>query len=488
MDLLGSPYKPMSVPVLSVAQMRDWEKATWAAKRTPAEVISRVGHIVTAYARHLTRAGDAILILAGRGHNGDDARKVVQNLTDREVTLLNVLDPETGLKEFTSLLSLPPALIVEGLFGIGLRGALEGPWGKLIDKINRARVPILSVDVPAGLNADTGEPMGTAIRATFTLTLGAPKRGLLAPSALPYVGRLQVAPHIGLLPCPHAGELLWTLPEDFAEFPPVRPFEAHKGSFGHLALVSGSLGYHGAAVLATRAALRAQPGLVTTVVPEEAFVPIASQLQAAMVRPWKMGLPNSATAVLFGPGLAGPDVPPELQADLVRLWKDSPLPVIADASGLDWLPPGRVHSGAARVITPHPGEAARMLATSVAAIQADRPEAVRDLSKRFGHCWVVLKGHQTIVGNAKEQLYINCSGNPALAQGGSGDVLAGFLAGLLAQPSLAGNPLLTLRYAVWQHGATADLLCVERTNWTVEDLLNRLGDRKRVPIPTFALG
>jgi ADP-dependent NAD(P)H-hydrate dehydratase / NAD(P)H-hydrate epimerase len=477
----------MSVPVITVAQMRDWEKATWAAKRTPAEVISRVGHIVTTYARQLTRAGDAILILAGKGHNGDDARKVVQNLTDREVTLLNVLDPEAGLKEFTSLLSLPPALIVEGLFGIGLRGSLTGPWHKLIDRINRSRVPILSVDVPAGLNADSGEPLGTAIRASYTLTLGAPKRGLLAASALPYVGRLLVAPNIGLLPCPHTSDLLWTLPEDFAEFPPARPFEAHKGSFGHLTIAAGSLGYHGAAVLATRAALRAQPGLVTTLVPENIYAPVAGQLQAAMVRPWGMGLPEGPTAVLFGPGLAHPDLPSEIKTALTGLWKDAAIPVIADASGLDWLPPGRVHSKAARVITPHPGEAGRMLGTTADAVQADRPAAVRELSRQFGQCWVVLKGHQTIVGSAKGELYINCSGNPGLAQGGSGDVLAGFLAGLLAQPSLAANPLPTLRYAVWQHGITADRFAGEPSNWTVEDLLVRLGSRREVSLSACGL-
>jgi NAD(P)H-hydrate epimerase len=468
----------MSVPVITVAQMRDWEKATWAAQRTPAEVISRVGHIVTACARQLTRAGDAILILAGKGHNGDDARKVVQNLTDREVTLLNVLDPEAGLKQFNSLLSLPPALIVEGLFGIGLRGALEGPWVRLIERINRARVPILSVDVPAGLNADTGEPLGAAIRASFTLTLGAPKRGLLAAAALPYVGRLQVAPHIGLLPCPHTSDLVWTLPEDFAEFPPPRPFEAHKGTFGHLAIVAGSLGYHGAAVLATQAALRAQPGLVTTVVPEDVYLPVASQLRAAMVRPWNRGLPEGATAVLLGPGLAHPELPTDLKAVLATLWRDATVPVIADASALDWLPPGRVHSKTPRIITPHPGEAARLLGSTPQAVQSDRPGSTRELSKRYGQSWVVLKGHQTIVGSAKGQLCINGSGNPALAQGGSGDVLAGFLAGLLAQPTLATNPLLTLRYAVWQHGAAADRLGARRSNWTVEDLLAEIGSQR----------
>jgi NAD(P)H-hydrate epimerase len=467
----------MSVPVITVAQMREWEKVTWAAKRTPAEVISRVGHIVTAYARQLTRPGDAILIVAGKGHNGDDARKVVQNLTDREVNLLNVLDPETGLKEFHSLLSLPPALIVEGLFGIGLKGSLVGAWGRLIDRINRSRVPILSVDVPAGLNADTGEPQGAAIRATYTLTLGAPKRGLLAASALPYVGRLVVAPNIGLVPCPHASDEQWTLPEDFADYPPARPADGHKGSFGHLGIVAGSVGYHGAAVLATRGALRAQPGLVTTLVPQGIYLAVASQLQAAMVRPWtsELPIPDTCTALLCGPGLAGTDLPPQLKAQVAQLWKESPRAMIVDASALEWLPAGRIASRATRVITPHPGEAARLLGGEVAEIQSDRPAALRELSKRLGQCWVVLKGHQTVVGAAKGALYINPSGNPLLAQGGSGDVLAGFLSGLLTQPALDANPLLAARYAVWQHGTTADHLSAERPNWTVEDMVGCLG-------------
>ena len=296
----------MPVPVISVAQMREWEKATWAAKRTPAQVISRVGHIVTARAKQLTRPGDLILILAGKGHNGDDARQTGQNLSDREVALLNVADAETALKEFNSLLSMPPALIIDGLFGIGLNRPLEGAWVKLIEKVNRSRIPVLSIDVPSGLNADAGQPEGAAFRAAVTLTLGAPKKGLLKASAWPYVGRLDVAPDIGLVPCPHEGEVLWTLPQDFDSFPPSRPVDGHKGTFGHLVIIAGSLGYHGAAVLAARGAARAQPGLVTVFVQESVYQPVAGQLQSAMVRPWRPGvkLPDSCSAVLFGPGLA----------------------------------------------------------------------------------------------------------------------------------------------------------------------------------------
>ena len=125
----------MPAPVISVAQMREWEKATWAAKRTPAQVISRVSHIVTSRAKQLTRPGDLIVILAGKGHNGDDARQAGHNFSDHEVALLNAVDPAAALKQFNSHLSLRPALIVDGLFGIGLNRPLEAPWIRLIEKV-----------------------------------------------------------------------------------------------------------------------------------------------------------------------------------------------------------------------------------------------------------------------------------------------------------------------------------------------------------------
>src|SRR5258708_22318094 len=191
---------PMPAPVISVAQMRKWERASWAAGRNEVEVISRVGHLVTARARQMTRPGDLIVVLAGKGHNGDDARHTSQNLNDREIYLLNVTDPKSGLEEFRSQLSLQPALVIDGLFGIGLDRPLDSHWIKMIEEINAACIPILAIDVPSGLNADSGEPHGAAIRATVTLTLGAPKRGLTLAKAWPYVGRLEVEPDIGLVP------------------------------------------------------------------------------------------------------------------------------------------------------------------------------------------------------------------------------------------------------------------------------------------------
>ncbi len=470
----------MPIPIITVDQMRNWEKATWAAKRTPTEVISRVGHLITARTRQLTRPGDSILILAGKGHNGDDARQVVLNLTDREVTLLNVTDPKAALREFKSLLSLPPTLIIEGLFGIGLKGPLEGDWANLINSINGSGIPILAVDVPAGLNANTGTPMGASIQATHTLTLAAPKRGLVQAHAAPYVGRLELVPDIGLVTLPLPSDLQWTVPKDFEDFPPPRRVDAHKGHFGHIVIYAGSLGYHGAAILAARGALQAQPGLVTLIVPENVYVPIASQIQAAMVHPWRPEhpLPTSTTAILFGPGMAAPDLPPSLKTELREHWTHLPFPIVADASALDWLPPGKCKAKANRVITPHPGEAARLLGSSVKAVQADRPAALRALSERYGGAWVILKGHLTLIGRNKGELFVNSSGNPWLAQGGSGDLLAGFLSALLAQPALALNPLAAIRFAVWQHGATADVLAAEKPGWTIDHLAHQLAQRR----------
>jgi hydroxyethylthiazole kinase-like uncharacterized protein yjeF len=163
-----------------------------------------------------------------------------------------------------------------------------------------------------------------------------------------------------------------------------------------------------------------------------------------------------------------------------RLWRDVLLPVIVDASALDWLPLGHVPRNCIRIITPHPGEAARLLQTTVPHVQADRPHAVREISRRFGDCWVVLKGHQTLIGRSRGEIFVNASGNPHLAQGGSGDVLAGFIAGLLAQPPLQADTGKMLRYAVWQHGFAADALQDQRANWVVEELLGELGNLRPI--------
>ena len=458
--------------------MRQWENASWAAGKTAPEVIQNVGRILAQRLVELSDSWDTIWVLAGKGHNGDDARAAQPHLSSRNVVFMNVSDPQQGLAEFSQRLQTDGRSvrwIVDGLFGIGFNRPLDEHWRKLIEAVNNSGIPIFAVDVPSGLNADSGQSEGEAIKATMTLTLGAPKRGLLAAPA--FVGRLEVAPEIGLVPCPFQAELNWTSARDFVGWPPRRESISNKGDYGHVAIVAGSLGYHGAAVLAAHGAMRAQPGLVTVFPQGNVYVPVAAQLHAAMVHPWSgaAALPKTCSSILFGPGLAAENLPESVQDDLRSLWRYSPVAMVVDASALGWLVAGLGSPSTFRVITPHPGEAGRLLGTSAKEVQANRLGSLRAVSKRFGNCWVVLKGYQTLVGRADGEVFVNSSGNPHLAQGGSGDTLGGYLAGLLAQPEWRKDPLLTLRYAVWQHGAAADHLDQTQSNWTIEDLPQWLG-------------
>lgn len=466
----------MPIPVVSVAQMREWENATWATGQTEAEVIRRVGQRVAERVLQLTKSRDAILILAGKGNNGNDARAAAEYLSERRVEILSVNSPEIELSTLQDLLRRNFALIVDGLFGIGLNRPLDEHWQKFITTVNESKIPIVAVDVPSGLIAETGETFGTAVEAEITLTVGAPKMGMLAEHAWPFVGRLEVLEDVGLIPCPSRVDLTWMMPGDFRQFPPRRPVAGHKGSFGHLAIVAASFGFHGAAVLAACGAQRARPGLITVFPQENVYHVVASQLRSPMVNVWKPDIKifDKATAILIGPGLASPDVPDDLRNILRRLWRDADKPMVVDASAMDWLVVQSIPKSAIRVITPHPGEAARMLNSTTHKVQADRPAALRELSRRYGNCRVVLKGHQTLVGRSDGEIFVNSSGNPHLAQGGSGDVLSGFIAGFLAQPQLQTDADVAIRYAVWRHGKAADELDATKRNWIVEELAAEL--------------
>ncbi len=197
-----------------------------------------------------------------------------------------------------------------------------------------------------------------------------------------------------------------------------------------------------------------------------------------MVNVWKPKLkfPDSTSAILIGPGLAAPGIAGKMKA--VRRGNSGAIQICrwlwmrARSTGCQRE---KFPKNALRVITPHPGEAARLLKTTAQKVQKQRVESLREISRRFGNCWVVLKGHQTLIGRSRGDIFVNPSGNPHLAQGGSGDVLAGFIAGLLAQPELQADVGKTIRYAVWQHGVTADKLQAKQANWIVEDLVATIG-------------
>lgn len=471
----------MPVPIVSVEGMRSREVRTWASGVAPEAVIRRAGMAVAGVIQRSTRTGAPVLVLAGRGHNGDDAEVAAGGVEGREVTFLRLRDAQSFGRAHAWLeghSGREDALIVDGLFGIGLNRPLDGEWAGLVMEVNRAGVPVLAVDVPSGLNAESGEPMGTTMVATRTVTLGAVKRGLLTESATPYVGRLELAPDIGLMPCEGDGSFLWTLGRDFRGYPPRRHESAHKGTFGHVVVVAGSPGFHGAAVLAARGALRARPGLVSVVTDERCYGPVAASVSSAMVRAWggERWDGDGITAVVMGPGLASPTLSPAWSVEAVRVWREARCAVVVDASALDWLPPGGPCAGV-RVVTPHPGEAGRMLGIPAAEVQADRLGAARGLVARWPGVavWGVLKGRHTHVAGAEGTVWVNPTGNPGLAQGGTGDVLAGYLGGLLAPPSAAEDVGLAVRYGVWRHGAVADALEDTGEAWTSEDLASSMG-------------
>src|SRR5262245_11975888 len=183
----------MSLPVISIGQMREWEQATWATGRTEAEVIRQVGECLARRALQLTSANDYILLLAGQGHNGDDVRAARSFLNERRVDTFNVTSTAASLRQLELFLGQNQTLVVDGLFGIGLNRPLDIYWTAFITRLNGAHQRVLAVDVPSGLNADTGETFGVGVQAAITLTVGAPKQGLLKPNAWPFVGHLEVA-------------------------------------------------------------------------------------------------------------------------------------------------------------------------------------------------------------------------------------------------------------------------------------------------------
>lgn len=470
----------MPIPVLTVEQMRAWETASWAAGIRAIDVIAQVGRRIGDWLLTHSTPEDAFIFLAGRGHNGDDARAASHWIGwRRNQRMISVTDPIAAAAEIAAELPraaarAPRVWVIDALFGIGLNRPFTRPWCQLIEELNRQTAGrafrVVAVDVPSGLTDDTGGTAGALVIATDTLTVGAPKRGLVGLAA---AGRIEVLTDIGLAPAggPHepASPLDWCTEADFTNFPPRRLTAAHKGTQGHLLIVAGSPGYHGAAVLAARAALRAGPGLVTVVCDPAAYGPVAAQLAQPMVHAWREGFapPVSVTAAVVGPGLAAPELPPGLQRWVQSLWRDFPGPVLADATALDWLP-GRPTPAAPRILTPHPGETARLLGVSTQSVQADRVSAVRELSQRF-RALAVLKGYQTLIADAATTT-VNPTGNAGLAQGGTGDVLAGFIGGWLARGIPAER---AVAYGVWAHGAAADRLTSHST-WTTEELLAEL--------------
>ncbi len=460
-------------PLYSVAQIRAIEST--AASQLPAgTLMQRAGQAAAELATQLlaNQATPSVLCLAGPGNNGGDALEVAANLAEAGIDVSIWHMPGTGPASFETSRALsraqastaqwvesidvaPWALVVDGLFGIGLARALSGSARQVVMEVSALACPILALDIPSGLDADTGAivgPDGVAMRATHTITFIGNKPGLHTCDGRDTAGKVSVA-QLGIAQdqFPPATATLSDVAL-FASCLRPRPHNSHKGSYGNVAIVGGAAGMVGAAVLAGRAALYGGAGRVYLCM-LDAAVRYDSQQPELMFRD-AYGFDVADKVVVAGPGMGlaalallarGLDAgtPNVLDADALNL-------VAGDTALQDQL----CQRSAASILTPHPLEAARLLGITASAVQADRLGAARALARLF-NSFVVLKGSGSVMARPDGHVVVNTTGNPGLATAGSGDVLAGFCGSLLAQGWPAWEALLG---AVWIHGKAADVL------------------------------
>jgi hydroxyethylthiazole kinase-like uncharacterized protein yjeF len=398
-----------------------------------------------------TLAGDRakdVLVLAGPGNNGGDARIVAERLKEKffRVDVVSAGDP---------IAQKPWALVVDGLFGIGLARDITGPHAALVEYANRQRCPVLALDIPSGLHSDSGRVLGCAVRATHTLTFIALKPGLLTLDGPDHCGQIRVET-LGLDANRLVPATAWVAePQLFGELLKPRPRNFHKGMAGSAAILGGAEGMTGAALLAGRAALKMGAGRVYVGLLDE-DLSIDLEHPELMLRHPDDALGQDLDALVVGPGLGQG----ERAETLVGAALASDLPCVLDADGLNLLAenPELRHACARRtaetLLTPHPAEAARLLALKTADVQADRVKAAKILSENL-KAHVVLKGAGSVLAARDGHWFINASGNPGMASAGMGDVLAGILGALLAQ-RYSGESALVL--GVHLHGAAADAL------------------------------
>lgn len=442
------------------------------------------------------RGGRRVLVLAGKGNNGGDglvAARYLRTSGSEVVAVLAAPDkefsgearralaaavevgvpvlPATGTRSADQMAGVD--LIVDALFGTGFRGPVRGDPATLIEAANRSGKPILAVDVPSGLEADTGRWQGPCVRATATVTMGLPKVGLLVYPGAEMAGTIYVA-DIGypaeLRDDPSVKTHLVTSEMIHTLLPPRRP-DTHKGTYGRVLIVAGSVGFTGAAVLATLGALRTGAGLVTLAVPRSIYPIVAAKIIEGMPTPLPDAngavapealrkiddLSAAADVIAVGPGLSRSGGAGRVVESLLAGQR----PLVIDADGLNVLA-GQTkvleQPHAPAVLTPHPGELGRLTGNSADEIQRDRLGAARAAAARFGSV-LLLKGARTIVATPEGEAFIVPTGNPGMATGGMGDVLTGAVASLIGQGL---KPVQSAYAAAFLHGLAADLIAQER--------------------------
>jgi NAD(P)H-hydrate epimerase len=450
--------------VLTAAEMREVDRRTVELGLPDPILMENAGHrVVELLAEKFSPLSEhRILVLCGKGNNGGDGLVVARQLFTRFApralwTVLAEAPPAniamlraTGCPVYEQLTPemSTATIVVDALLGTGLTGAPRPPYESLIQAINTAfpLARIVSVDIPSGLASDSAVTEWPHVRAHYTVTFTAPKLGQVLEPNASACGELRVG-HIGspdsLLPA----HLQVTEPAHFAHLFAPRPATAHKGDFGHVLVVGGAAGKTGAAAMCGLAALRSGAGLVTLCAdapapyPELMHEPLGNMRRAAAGK----------TVLAVGPGLG--------TSSLVKpLLDETRQPVVVDADGLNNMVGQRFPRRESIVLTPHPGEMARLLTSTTADIQQDRLGNARFYAKDRG-VTVVLKGRNTVIAFPDGLTFINPTGGPAIATGGSGDILTGFIAGLIAQsPDRLREAVLA---AVWLHGRAGDLAAAE---------------------------
>lgn len=474
-------------PVLTRRQMQALDRHTIEGLGLPGPVLMEVAGraVADAVERILGSATGRVVALVGPGNNGGDAVVAARHLTQRghPVELVLFGPPEGRSADLLHQLSIAfklglasnelqtpgelgawlsgAAVAIDGLFGIGLSRPIAEPYGTAIRLLNESGVPVVAVDVPSGIDVDTGQILGVAVQAEHTVTFQHPKPGLLLYPGRAHAGDVEVV-DIGLPPrlLADLGPLAEHLDDAVIQTAlPPRPQDSHKGTYGHLLVVAGVPDRPGSALLASRAALRVGTGLVTVASDPITIGRIAGQLEALMGHSLADLGPGPILEALAGKtGLAlGPSLlpTPELRDTILAVLQKTRAPVVLDAGALS------AFAGAASaladhhgplVLTPHPGEAGRLLGLDSAAVQADRPAAAQALAQ-LTRAVVILKGAGTLIARPDGPLAYCTAGSPGMATGGTGDVLTGALGGLLAQ---GVEPVLAAWAAVQLHARAGE--------------------------------
>ncbi len=389
-----------------------------------------------------------VVIVGGEGQNGGDGWVVARQLHARGVPVRCILvgSPDKlrgdarvnfdalsklGIRVEGTLELAGASLIVDALFGTGLARNLEGVHAQVVARINDSAVAVCALDLPSGIDADTGQVLGSAIRADSTVTFAGYKRGLFQFPGVDHAGELVLA-SIGA-PVPDS-DVAVIEARDVAALVPRSPRDAHKGSRGHVMIIAGSKGKTGAALLSSFGALRSGAGLVTIAADAETQPVLEQKVLEVMTAQFTdaasiLKLIESKGAVVLGPGFGLED---ERKALVRELARDIPVPCVLDADALTALGEDveqLQRACAPRILTPHPGEASRLLGRSTAAVQADRYGSVQELAERSGQV-VVLKGAHTVIGSPEGGVRVCRAGTPALGVAGTGDVLSGVMGSL----------------------------------------------------------